>query len=343
VLHMTVMAGDHLKEIFTYLVAHGADINGIDPTLGTPLMLSVREGADFNLTRWLVDQGADVSVVTPTGTAVHNACEYGDLSILDFLLKHGGDKLLQTGDSRKFTPLTVAAHKARNDVIKFLVQEWNVDVNYTTDVNPLFMAIQNDNIETSKLLIELGANVNIEQEEMKCFPLHLASSNNFLDIVDLLIENGATVDCQDPRGYTPLFMASSEGYWDCVQKLIKGGADVNYRSLGDYTTAIYHAASSNRVTVVQLLLENGADPNSTRNEKNETLAEIARQRNRVELANLFEAWETASPEERQKFCKTCSKYTEGSMKRCGNCKKRWYCSDLCQKKDWANHKKNCTK
>jgi len=342
VLHMTVMAGDHLKEIFTYLVAHGADINGIDPTLGTPLMLSIREDADFKLTRWLVEQGADVTVVTPTGTAVHNAVEYGDLSILDFLLKHNGDKLLTTGDSRDFTPLTVAAHKGRNDVIKFLVNEWKADVNYITDVNPLFMAIQNDNIETSKLLIELRAGVNIVQEKMKCYPLHLASSNNFLDIVDLLIKHGAEVDCKDPRGYTPLFMAASEGYTECVQKLLNGGADVNYRSMDDYTTAIYHAANANRTKVVRVMLEHGADPLSTRNDKNETLAEIARQNNRNEMANLLESWvATPTPEERQKLCYTCNKYNEGNMKRCGRCKARWYCSAECQKKDWNTHKKDC--
>eukprot|EP01123_Difflugia_compressa_P014425 TRINITY_DN744_c1_g3_i1.p1 TRINITY_DN744_c1_g3~~TRINITY_DN744_c1_g3_i1.p1 ORF type:complete len:400 (-),score=78.31 TRINITY_DN744_c1_g3_i1:233-1252(-) len=335
------MAGDHLKEIFLYLVKHGANIDGIDPTLGTPLMLSIREGGDDKLTRWLVEQGANVAVVTQTGTAVHNACEHGSIELIDFLLKHGGDKVLNVGDARDFTPLTVAAQKGRNDVIRFLVKEWKADVNYMTDVNALFMAVQYDNIETVKLLIELGANVNLVQEKHKCYPLHLAASNNFLDIVDLLIKNGAVIDCPDHRGFTPLFMASAEGYNTCVEKLIKSGANVNHRSMEDYTTAIYHAVNSNRLKVVRLLLEHGADPLSTRNDKNQTLAEIARINNRNELANLLEAWVSIPPEERSKICANCCKYIEGGMKRCGKCKARWFCSVECQKKDWTTHKLNC--
>jgi len=37
------------------LVEWGADINGVDATLGTPLMLSIRDNADFSVTHWLVE------------------------------------------------------------------------------------------------------------------------------------------------------------------------------------------------------------------------------------------------------------------------------------------------
>jgi len=257
------------------------------------------------------------------------------------LLQRGATKLLNTGDARDFTPLTLAASKGRNDIIKFLVNEWKADVNHTTEVNPLFMSIQNDCIDTVKLLIELEADVNIVQEKMKCYPLHLAASNNFLDVVDLLLNRRAIVDCKDPRGYTPLFMAASEGYATCVEKLLKAGANVNYRSEDDNTVAIYHAANANRVKVVRLLLDHGADPLSTRNEKNETLSDIARQNKREEMANLLETWVAVPPDKRHQICVACHKYKEGNMKKCGQCKARWYCSQECQKKDWSSHKLNC--
>jgi len=334
------MAGDHLKDIFTYLVQHGADINGVDPTLGTPLMLSIREGADFRTTKWLVEMGADVTVKTPLGTALHNACKHGTIDILDFLLKHGGDKILQTVDSRDLTPLTVAADKDRKDIVKFLVKDWQVDINYLSEVNPLLMAVQKDHIDMVQLLIDLGADVNVVQPRMKCYPLHLAASNNFLDIVDLLLKNGAIVDCCDPRGYTPLFMASSEGYVSCVSSLIKAHADVNHRSMDDYTTAIYHAATANRTEIVRLLLDHDADPLSTRDEHNHTLAEIAQQKGNTNLANLLELWVSTPPDQRHKICASCNKYVEAA-KRCGKCKSIWYCSQECQRKHWPKHKANC--
>jgi ankyrin repeat protein len=338
------MGGERLKDIFIYLVDHGADINGIDKTLGTPLMLSIREGEDFKLTKWLVESmKARVDVVTENGSALHNACEHGDLDIIDFLLKHGGEKVIYSLDTREFSPLTVAAFKGRNEVIRFLIKHWKVDINDTHGVHPLFMAVQHDAIPTVELLIELGADVNVIQTDKNCSPLHLAASNNFLDIVKLLIDHKANVNIQDNRGYTPLIMAASEGYTECVKRLADAGADVNYRSMDDYTTAIYHAAGSNRLKVVRLLLERGADPLSTRNEKGETLAEIARQNKKEDMAYLLETWVSLSLEDRQKMCVYCNKYIEGNMKRCARCKIPWYCSKTCQTKDWDKHKLHCAK
>lgn len=134
-------------------------------------------------------------------------------------------------------------------------------------MNPLFSAIQYRRISTVKLLLEKGANPNIEHPEMHAFPLHLACSNDFVDIVvlsyleihfsqfqDLLIEHNVNVDCEDRRGYppprapishflpvagshlwltiryTPLLMAATEGYNTTVNHLIAAGADVNHRS-----------------------------------------------------------------------------------------------------------------
>jgi len=256
-------------------------------------------------------------------------------------LKNGGEKIFYAVDSREFTPLTVAAFKGRNDVIKFLVEKWKCDINNPSGVHSLFMAVQHDAIPTVELLIKLKGDVNIIQTDRKCAPLHLASSNNFLDVVKLLVDNNANVNIQDSRGYTPVTMASSEGYAECVRRLADAGADVNHRSMEDYTTAIYHAANSNRIKVVRLLLEKGADPLSTRNEKNETLAEIARQNKKDDMAYLLETWVTLPPDERHKMCVVCNKYVEGAMKRCARCKIPWYCSPVCQKKDWEKHKVNC--
>lgn len=45
-------------------------------------------------------------------------------------------------------------------------------------------------------------------------------------------------------------------------------------------------------------------------------------------------------------CKSCHKISsdaKSSFKRCSICKKAYYCSETCQKKDWARHKRECTK
>jgi len=136
-------------------------------------------------------------------------------------------------------------------------------------------------------------------------------------------------------------MAASEGYTKCVSRLIAAGANVSHRTPMDNTTAIFHAVNANRFAVVLLLLQHGANPLDTRNENNETMAEVSRQRKNDRLANLLESWVAATPDERHKICAVCAKYKSGEQKRCAKCKARWYCSEACQKKDWSEHKQNC--
>jgi len=43
-----------------------------------------------------------------------------------------------------------------------------------------------------------------------------------------------------------------------------------------------------------------------------------------------------------RLCTNC-KTPSYNLKRCSKCKKKWYCSVECQKKNWKFHKKNCKK
>jgi len=305
-------------------------------------MVTIRENGDFEFTKWVVEQGADVAVMCPQGSAVHNAVDFATEDLLGYLLKHGGDKLLSTADSRGFTPLILAANSGKDENIKYLVKEWKVDVNFQTDVTALLMAVQNRHISTTKLLISLGADVNAQHESMKCTALHLAASNEFLDIVEILLKNNAKIDCEDPRGYTPLGMAGTEGYTKCVEMLLKAGADPNHRAHSDNTTAIFHCSAKNRVGVVHLLLQAGADPLSTRYENGDSIIDVARANKKDTMANLISGWLVAgNPEERAKICVACYNYKKGEMKRCSKCKSVWYCSAECQRKEWPQHKLGC--
>lgn len=179
-------------------------MNSEDPTLGTTLMIAVREGGDFELAKWIVDTcKANVAYVCKKGeksSAMHKACQYSPIEMIEFLISRGGDKLFEVPDGRGFTPLMIAASEGRNDVATLLVEKYKCDINFTTDINPLFIAIQNDLIPTVEVLLKLGADPNAVQEKMQCRPLHIAASNNFLLLVTALCEAGAIVDCEDPRG-----------------------------------------------------------------------------------------------------------------------------------------------
>lgn len=343
VLQMTTMANNNAKEIFKYLVEHGADVNIEDDTLGTPLIIALREDGDEEFAKWIVEEmGADVAYKCQKGektTAFHKAVQYKSLDMIEFLIEHGAADTFYVPDSRGFTPLTVAADEQREDVIRLLIEKYHCDPNFATDINPLFIAVQNRLVPIVELLLELGADPNITHAELQCNALHLAASNNYLPIVELLCKHDAKLDCEDPRGYTPLIMAASEGYSNMIRLLVKYGADPNHRAHSDNATPLFHAAIANRLEAAHTLLELGVHPLSIRTEEG-TLADHMRSKGKTYMANLLEGWLEAPEEERMKLCGNCYKYIP-DPKRCSRCKKKWYCSRECQKSDWPIHKSIC--
>jgi len=70
---------------------------------------------------------------------------------------------------------------------------------------PLHVAISSRQIETAKLLIELGADVNARAaNELSNVPLHWAAFAGLMDFVQVLVEAGANVNAGDKNGYTAL-------------------------------------------------------------------------------------------------------------------------------------------
>ena len=127
---------------------------------------------------------------------------------------------------------------------------------------PLYIAIINNYIKTSKLLIENGADVNAKDAKGHT-PLHFAKN---LEIVKLLIKNGADVNAGKRTVGTLL---SDTNDIEIAKLLIENGADVNAKDSWGYTPL------SNVITVemAKLLVDNGADVNATNN-KGETVCDL---------------------------------------------------------------------
>lgn len=90
-------------------------------------------------------------------------------------------------------------------------------------------------------------------------PLHVAAHGSELEIVRLLLANNANPMSLDNEGRTPLHLAASL-YPDVVQQLIlTGDIDLDAQTK-DGKTPLHMAAESNRVDLVMLLLDAGADP-----------------------------------------------------------------------------------
>ncbi|CDK31029.1 ankyrin repeat domain-containing protein [Candidatus Babela massiliensis] len=155
-------------------------------------------------------------------------------------------------------------------------------------------------LEAAKLLIEMGADINLQSSQSKSTPLIYAVENGnrvitamliakgvMLDSVDemgdtalikglknkyaqiskLLISSGANVNAEDKYGKSALMYASEIGYFykdetnkDIINLLIEKGAKLNHRSRIG-DTALIAALKNQHVEIAKLLIERGADIN----------------------------------------------------------------------------------
>lgn len=89
----------------------------------------------------------------------------------------------------------------------------------------LTKAILANDLETVKRLINQGVELNFSYDTT---PLALAASLGNLEIVQLLIEGGANINLQmEDEGDTALMVASLYGHYEVVKRLVEAGADVN--------------------------------------------------------------------------------------------------------------------
>lgn len=96
--------------------------------------------------------------------------------------------------------------------------------NSLNDVELLFEAIEYNNVEKVKQLLDSGLNVDVKDND-NMTSLQKASAKGYTDIVELLIERHADVNEQDYKGWTPLHYAAYNAKSNCIKILLKAGAD----------------------------------------------------------------------------------------------------------------------
>lgn len=90
----------------------------------------------------------------------------------------------------------------------------------------IFKCLEDSRLEMLSLLIEAGANVNI-QNSFGDTPLSECVGHNEPETVKLLIANGANPNSRDDEGSPPIFSAIIGRQTEIVRLLIENGADVN--------------------------------------------------------------------------------------------------------------------
>ncbi|CAI5526990.1 unnamed protein product [Closterium sp. Naga37s-1] len=93
--------------------------------------------------------------------------------------------------------------------------------------------------------------------------LHFAASKGHVDACRYMVEEiGVPVDVKDDEGETPLMLAARDDHSDAATWLVQHGASVATSAEKSGAQAIHHAAGHGSVKILELLLDNGADPNA---------------------------------------------------------------------------------
>ena len=128
--------------------------------------------------------------------------------------------------------------------------------------SPLYMAIEEKNLNAVKVLFENGAKVQDCEEINKSSLLIGAISNSEDEIAELLVKNGADLEIKSHLGCTPLAFAILKKSYTVFDSLIRNGANINsrvYTFNGDLGTPLIHfAVKLIDVRFLKLLLQNGA-------------------------------------------------------------------------------------
>lgn len=189
-LHVSCHTGN--LEISRLLLDHfRPPIDIEDPYGRSPLSVAF-EASNWETVEWLVQNGANVNAKIADGRSLLlSACAWGRLAEAYRLLQLGADL-------RPFhttTPLHMCCQKSMDP---------SPQRKDDLQQGPLQ---QIDRLTLVKLLVDRGADVNVERLDNGHTPLMYAAYGGFLPVVQYLIDAGAHVNARDLNGETPLSKA----------------------------------------------------------------------------------------------------------------------------------------
>lgn len=243
-------------EIAELLLKERVDVNAKGKYSNSTALILAAANGNYPLIELLIQKKANIRDKY-AGDAMNAAIENGHYEAVRTMLKLGIKHNLLGSDGR--SPLNAAVQKEQKEILKLLLQS-GADPNlcdrstgYTSKC-PLGNAAFSGNVEMIGALIASKAKVDsVKGNENDHTPLMIAVARDHVNAIKALIVAGADVNQQNKDGYSAIVFAASP---ETAQVLIDNGATL---SGGKAEEALRRAAVRGEVNLVKFMLQHGAD------------------------------------------------------------------------------------
>lgn len=291
------------------LIAKGANVDEMDETGMTPLMIAASEGRTA-IAKTLIDAGADVKVASSDGTtALMRAASSNRVEVIKLLLSKGAD--VNAKNNGGMTALMVAAFGGYADSVRaLLTSKAEPNAKDNQGRTALMAGATSGDAAVVDALLKAGADATatdaghgspmtyaaaegyasvmqvLQRAGLKpnAGDLALASAGCHTDAVKLALASGVSVNGAEGQ-IVPLLSAAGGDCVDVVRMLLDGGANINAKD-GDGWTALMKAAQAGHPDMVRLLMQRGADM-SVADSNGRTAWMFAAMSGSTEIADIF--------------------------------------------------------
>ena len=244
------------------LIRAGAAVNTANDLGATPLWVACANSDSTAVVDRLLKAGADPNVTLPSGeTPLMTASQAGNADAVKLLLAHGANVNAKER-SRGQTALMWAVAQRHPKVVQVIIEN-GADVNARADVKVMRVNTGTflDNTVSdyrSSSFYDVPGVMTLSQRGYT--PLLFAAAQGDVESARLLLAAGANVNDMAPVGTSALVVAAHSGHGALGAFLLDKGADPNAADAG--YTALHAAILRADVELVKALLAHGANPNT---------------------------------------------------------------------------------
>ena len=293
------------EEKLQELIKYGADVNTVNKSGKTPLLLScfygqqdsvkvlLGAGADptisdeqgfscvhaavdgrcnKNTLQTLIDHGAHTDAKRKDGTtALLSACRTGQSESVIFLVEAGSDVNIVKPDGNTCLYLAVHGHCSNETLLKIIEQGVNVNIVNNNGQTALLLACFTAQEIYVRPLLEKGADPNISNANGYSSILAAVYGNCSNQTLKEIITYKADLDSQNNKGRTALTLACLCRQQDSVKILLEAPSNPNIADNDGYTSL--HAAVTGGCSkkIIKSIIDHGGDVNATDKENCTTL------------------------------------------------------------------------